>query len=99
MTTSIDNTNRLGEFLTAYEYLDGTRAYEDLPAAIYGDLPTGWDQIARGPSSRPIHDLVCAGTITAHQGALLLELRRLLAWRRRRWWDRLITRLLGDGPW
>jgi hypothetical protein len=27
-----------------------------------------------------------------------VRLRRLLAWRRRPWWDRLITRLLGGGP-
>jgi hypothetical protein len=30
--------------------------------------------------------------------ARLYEVRRLLAWGRRPWWDRLITRMLGGGP-
>jgi len=45
-----------------------------------------------------VHELVHSGDLTAAQAALLLELRRLHAWRRRPWWDRLITRLLGGGP-
>lgn len=45
-----------------------------------------------------IIELVHSGRITAADGAFLLELRRELAWRRLPWWDRLITRLLGDGP-
>lgn len=35
-----------------------------------------------------IHDLVREGRITAGQGSDLLELRRLLRWRRRPWWER-----------
>jgi hypothetical protein len=45
-----------------------------------------------------IRELVHSGRITAADGAQLLELRRMLAWRRRPWWDRLITWLLGGGP-
>jgi len=53
MTANTDNADRLGDFLAAYEeYLDGKRAYEDLPAAIYGNPPDGWDQVVRRPSSR-----------------------------------------------
>jgi hypothetical protein len=35
-----------------------------------------------------IHDLVRDGRISAHDGAMLLELRRLIAWRRLPWWKR-----------
>lgn len=58
-------------------------------------LPDDWD---RRPSFGSIQDLVRHGYITPAQGADLYEVRRLLAWRRRPWWDRLITRLLGGGP-
>jgi hypothetical protein len=50
----------------------------------------------KAPPSIP--DLVRHGHITPDQGARLCEVRQLLAWRRRPWWDRLITRLLGGGP-
>lgn len=35
-----------------------------------------------------IHSMVRDGRITPEQGALLLEYRRLLAWKRRPWWER-----------
>lgn len=47
---------------------------------------------------RSISDLCKCGRITPEQGALLYEIRRLHEWKRRPWWDRLITRLLGGGP-
>ena len=50
---------------------------------------SGWNKI---------RELVDSGRITTADGAQLRELRRLLAWLRRPWWDRLITRLLGGGP-
>lgn len=37
-----------------------------------------------------VHDLVCSGRITAEQGARLLELRRLIAWKRMPWWERTL---------
>lgn len=46
-----------------------------------------------------IHDLVREGRITPADGALLLELRRELAWRRKPRWERALTvfwRMLWD---
>lgn len=35
-----------------------------------------------------IHDMVRDGRITPREAALLLEFRRMLAWRRLPWWER-----------
>jgi hypothetical protein len=40
-----------------------------------------------------IHDLVRSSRITPSDGALLLELRRVIAWRRLPWWKRLLHAL------
>lgn len=45
-----------------------------------------------------IHDLVCSGRITPAQGAMLYEFRRLVAWYRLSWWERLAIILLGGRP-
>jgi len=70
------------------------RSSTDVPPDVIGSIHsvralTGWAKI---------RELVHSGRITAADGAQLLDLRRLLAWRRRPWWDRLITGLLGGGP-
>lgn len=43
---------------------------------------------AGGTSVSEIHDACRLGKITAEQGAMLLELRQRIAWRRRPWWQR-----------
>jgi len=62
-----------------------------------------WSKPPTAPSNRPgtrqsISDLSRNGRITPEQGALLYEIRRMLEWKRRPWWDRLISRLLGERP-
>lgn len=42
-------------------------------------------------STSRILDLRRSGRITPEQGAMLLELRRLITRRRRPWWDRALT--------
>lgn len=37
-----------------------------------------------------VSDLVRSGRCTPEQGAMLLEMRRLVAWKRRPWWSRAI---------
>jgi hypothetical protein len=37
-----------------------------------------------------IHDLVRTGRATPEQGAMLIELRQRLLWKRRPWWQRLL---------
>ena len=49
-------------------------------------------------SASLIHDYVRNGRMTAYQGAVLLELRRELAWKREPLWFRIIMRLLGHRP-
>lgn len=41
-----------------------------------------------------VHDLVREGRISAHDGAMLLELRRQIAWRRLPWWVRWLDILM-----
>lgn len=38
-----------------------------------------------------IHDLVRSGRATPEQGAMLIELRQRLAWRRLPWWRKALT--------
>lgn len=38
-----------------------------------------------------IYDLVRDGRATPRQGALLLELRRLLQWKRKPWWNKAVV--------
>jgi hypothetical protein len=45
-----------------------------------------------------IHEWVCCGFITAEEGAALLEMRRLIEWKRKPWWKRLALRVIGVGP-
>jgi hypothetical protein len=45
-----------------------------------------------------ILDLTRSGRITPSDGAALLEMRRLLAWRQLPWWERLLIVLLGGQP-
>jgi hypothetical protein len=49
-------------------------------------------------SQHIIHDLVRSGRITAAQGAELIAYRRLLAWKRKPWWERLVLVLMGVRP-
>ncbi len=81
--------DQLGAFLAAYDdYLDGKIAYRDLPTQIYSaDKLQG-----------EIRERYFADAITAERAVELRWLVTLGEWRRRPWWDRLITRLLGGGP-
>lgn len=45
-------------------------------------------------SAPRILDLTRTGRISPETGALLLELRRRIAWRRRPWWERAVITLL-----